>query len=112
MSAPPPPPPPPGGFGGPPPPPPPSFGFGGGKSSGGKSSGPPPGRAAMLADIQKGARLKKAVTNDRSAPILNSMGYFHSIYHAQFGQNIRIIWHICTSVLSFPIVQCHIVDRH
>ncbi|KAF3927366.1 hypothetical protein ABW21_db0204151 [Orbilia brochopaga] len=57
---PPPPPPPPPGFGGPPPPPPPP-----------NLGGPPgggAGRGALLGDISKGIRLKKAVTNDRSAP--------------------------------------------
>ncbi|KAL3962133.1 hypothetical protein ACCO45_003656 [Purpureocillium lilacinum] len=62
---PPPPPPPPGGGGPPPPPPPPLLG----------GAGPPrpPGggnRNALLADISKGKALKKAVTNDRSAPAL------------------------------------------
>jgi WAS/WASL-interacting protein len=45
----------------PPPPPPPS------------ASAPPPpsaGRNALLDDIQKGRKLKKAVTNDRSAPVI------------------------------------------
>ncbi|MCJ1431361.1 hypothetical protein MMC27_000712 [Xylographa pallens] len=64
---PPPPPPPPPGFGaGPPPPPPPP--------PGGAPARPPPAaakdRGALLTDITKGARLKKAVTNDRSAPII------------------------------------------
>ncbi len=56
----PPPPPPPG----PPPPPPPS-------------QAPPkaPGRNALLSDISKGAKLKKAVTNDRSAPIVARMSF-------------------------------------
>ncbi|MCJ1475720.1 hypothetical protein MMC13_004383 [Lambiella insularis] len=63
---PPPPPPPPPGFGsGPPPPPPPP---------GGAPARPSPtvakDRGALLTDITKGARLKKAVTNDRSAPII------------------------------------------
>ncbi|MCJ1261999.1 hypothetical protein MMC22_001868 [Lobaria immixta] len=68
----------------PPPPPPPMPGFGG---SGPPPPPPPPGgppnattlparppaattkdRGALLTDITKGARLKKAVTNDRSAP--------------------------------------------
>ncbi|KAI4232858.1 MAG: hypothetical protein LQ349_004739 [Xanthoria aureola] len=65
MPAPPPPPPPMPGFGGPPPPPPP-----GDPSS--VPARPPPtvakDRGALLTDITKGARLKKAVTNDRSAP--------------------------------------------
>ncbi|KAK9456071.1 hypothetical protein V1511DRAFT_256559 [Dipodascopsis uninucleata] len=62
---PPPPPPPPPPAGGPPapPPPPPSSGGGGNAQSGGGA-----GRNALLLDIQKGKRLKKAVTNDRSAP--------------------------------------------
>ncbi|KAJ6257284.1 hypothetical protein Dda_8173 [Drechslerella dactyloides] len=56
---PPPPPPPPPGFGGPPPPPPlPNLAPPGGGA----------GRGALLGDISKGIRLKKAVTNDRSAP--------------------------------------------
>lgn len=65
VTAPPPPPPPPPVFspGGPPPaplappPPPPP-----------PSSGGPGGRAALLGDIRSGISLKKAVTNDRSAP--------------------------------------------
>ncbi|KAH9508048.1 hypothetical protein Btru_052700 [Bulinus truncatus] len=61
----PPPPPPQGGPPLPPPPPPPS---------GAPPPPPPPmpssssGRSALLLDIQKGAKLKKATTNDRSAP--------------------------------------------
>ncbi|CAL1547998.1 unnamed protein product [Lymnaea stagnalis] len=61
-----PPPPPPGAPPPPPPPPPPS---------GGAPPPPPPsvpasstGRMALLGDIRKGAKLKKAVTHDRSAP--------------------------------------------
>ncbi|PGH05392.1 hypothetical protein AJ80_08360 [Polytolypa hystricis UAMH7299] len=63
----------------PPPPPPPMPGFGGGPPPpppppGGLPSRPPPatgmGRGALLGDITKGARLKKAVTNDRSAPAI------------------------------------------
>ncbi|KAJ5793792.1 hypothetical protein N7457_000391 [Penicillium paradoxum] len=65
---PPPPPPPPGGLGGPPPPPPP----------GGLPGRPPKGQAkdrgALLSDIHKGTRLKKAVTNDRSAPVVGKSG--------------------------------------
>ncbi|KAI1505270.1 hypothetical protein F5X99DRAFT_276254 [Biscogniauxia marginata] len=64
MPPPPPPPPPLPGIGGPPPPPPPP---------GGLPSAPPPGagRGALLTDITKGRALKKAVTNDRSAPIVS-----------------------------------------
>ncbi|KXG49024.1 uncharacterized protein PGRI_028940 [Penicillium griseofulvum] len=65
---PPPPPPPPGGLGGPPPPPPP----------GALPSRPPKAqvkdRGALLSDIHKGTKLKKAVTNDRSAPIVGGSG--------------------------------------
>lgn len=59
---PPPPPPPPG------PPPPPAAPS---KKSG---SAPPPSnknRGALLSQIHKGARLKKTVTNDRSAPVVD-----------------------------------------
>ncbi|KAG0317593.1 hypothetical protein BGZ97_005156 [Linnemannia gamsii] len=64
MPPPPPPPPPPGG--GPPPPPPPP---GGGPP---KAAAPAPSkdRNALLSQIQSGTRLKKAVTNDRSAPVV------------------------------------------
>jgi hypothetical protein len=60
---PPPPPPPPG------PPPPPSA----------VATRPPPKtktRGALLSDIQNGARLKKAVTNDRSGPTIDSKHLF------------------------------------
>ncbi|KAI4125630.1 MAG: hypothetical protein LQ338_004157 [Usnochroma carphineum] len=77
MPAPPPPPPPPPmpGFGGagPPPPPPPPLG---GVSS--VPARPPPtvakDRGALLTDITKGTKLKKAVTNDRSAPQIQNSG--------------------------------------
>lgn len=62
---PPPPPPPPPPPGGPPPPPPPPP----------VATMPSPGnfkaRGALLNDIAKGAKLKKAVTNDRSAPVMD-----------------------------------------
>ncbi|RKP14928.1 hypothetical protein BJ684DRAFT_14778 [Piptocephalis cylindrospora] len=53
---------------GPPPPPPPPP-----PSSGGTAPRPAaaPGRGALLSQIQGGARLKKAVTNDRSKPIVS-----------------------------------------
>jgi WAS/WASL-interacting protein len=44
----------------PPPPPPPAA-----------PTPPPLGRNALLNDIQKGRRLKKAITNDRSAPVID-----------------------------------------
>ena len=69
MPPPPPPPPPPGA---PAPPPAPAFGApkGGGKApkpSGGQS------RGALLDQIHKGAKLKKTVTNDRSAPVTSKL---------------------------------------
>ncbi|KAI9849401.1 MAG: hypothetical protein M1830_007112, partial [Pleopsidium flavum] len=74
MPGPPPPPPPPPppipGFkgGGPPPPPPPPGCL---PNATALPARPPPGATgALLTDITKGARLKKAVTNDRSAPIV------------------------------------------
>lgn len=71
---PPPPPPPPAMGGGPPPPPPPPMAFGSlaSKSNDDLPSRPPTGALpdtnALLGDIRKGAKLRKAVTNDRSAP--------------------------------------------
>ena len=68
-----PPPPPPG----PPPPPapgpPPPPAFGGGKKGGGA-----PDRGALLNQIHGGAKLKKTVTNDRSAPVVG--GKFSILY--------------------------------
>ncbi|KAG9246301.1 hypothetical protein BJ878DRAFT_581416 [Calycina marina] len=61
---PPPPPPPPPGFGAPPPPPPPNL------SASRPAAAKPPVVGALLQDITKGKSLKKAVTNDRSAPIV------------------------------------------
>ncbi|KAE8391762.1 hypothetical protein BDV23DRAFT_182126 [Aspergillus alliaceus] len=61
---PPPPPPPPGSMGGPPPPPPP------GALPSRPSGAEVKGRGALLSDIHKGTRLKKTVTNDRSAPVV------------------------------------------
>ncbi|KAM8967089.1 WAS/WASL-interacting protein family member 3 [Pelodytes ibericus] len=70
MPAPPPPPPPappPPAYSNPPPPPPPAFSQG--RAGPGKPTGGTGGRSALLADIHKGARLKKvAQVNDRSAP--------------------------------------------
>lgn len=37
-----------------------------------KGGGGEVSRGALLSDIHKGARLKKAVTNDRSAPVVGS----------------------------------------
>ncbi|GKT54926.1 LOW QUALITY PROTEIN: wasp-interacting protein vrp1p [Colletotrichum tofieldiae] len=56
-------------MGGPPPPPPPP---GGPPGAGALPARPPAGanRGALLSDITKGKPLKKAVTNDRSAPIV------------------------------------------
>ncbi|MCJ1484547.1 hypothetical protein MMC06_004718 [Schaereria dolodes] len=77
MSGPPPPPPPPPmpGFGGGGPPPPPPL-PGGPLNSSTLPARPPPtvtkDRGALLTDITKGARLKKAVTNDRSAPVVGN----------------------------------------
>lgn len=68
MSRAPPPPPPPG------PAPPPSrpgpAGGGGARARPSSSSSGNNDRSALLASIQQGKRLKKAVTNDRSAPII------------------------------------------
>ncbi|KAI8929598.1 hypothetical protein BC831DRAFT_443344 [Entophlyctis helioformis] len=62
MAGPPPPPPP-----GPPPPPPPPA------SGGGAGAVTPPANNALLKSIQKGTKLKKATTNDRSTPIIDGM---------------------------------------
>ncbi|KAL2879916.1 verprolin [Colletotrichum sp. CLE4] len=67
MPPPPPPPPPMPAMGGPPPPPPPP---GGPPGAGNLPARPPGGRGALLSDITKGKALKKAVTNDRSAPVV------------------------------------------
>ncbi|XP_076006109.1 WAS/WASL-interacting protein family member 3 [Genypterus blacodes] len=70
MPAPPPPPPPPPA---PPPPPPPAAAPPQLRSEPPKSSGGGGGRNALLADIQKGARLKKVTqVNDRSAPAVDN----------------------------------------
>ncbi|KAA8651953.1 hypothetical protein EYZ11_001767 [Aspergillus tanneri] len=69
MPPPPPPPPPPGGMGGPPPPPPPPGGL---PNRPAKSE--VKDRSALLSDISKGTRLKKTVTNDRSAPLIAGGG--------------------------------------
>ncbi|KAK2026214.1 hypothetical protein LX32DRAFT_31126 [Colletotrichum zoysiae] len=71
MPPPPPPPPPMPMMGGPPPPPPPP---GGPPGAGALPARPPAGanRGALLSDITKGRALKKAVTNDRSAPIVGA----------------------------------------
>lgn len=52
----------------PPPPPPPMGGLGAPKLA---TSAPAPDRSALLSQIRGGANLKKAVTNDRSAPIID-----------------------------------------
>ncbi|KAF4224921.1 hypothetical protein CNMCM6805_007439 [Aspergillus fumigatiaffinis] len=52
-------------MGGPPPPPPPS-----GRLPSRPAKGETKDRSALLSDITKGTRLKKTVTNDRSAPLI------------------------------------------
>ncbi|KAF9879967.1 hypothetical protein CkaCkLH20_02778 [Colletotrichum karsti] len=73
MPPPPPPPPPMPGMGGPPPPPPPPGGPPGGGSLPSRPSGGGANRGALLSDITKGKALKKAVTNDRSAPVVGKV---------------------------------------
>ncbi|KAF7174623.1 hypothetical protein CNMCM6106_000002 [Aspergillus hiratsukae] len=53
-------------MGGPPPPPPPA-----GSLPSRPAKGEAKDRSALLSDITKGTRLKKAVTNDRSAPLIS-----------------------------------------
>ncbi|KAF9107355.1 WAS/WASL-interacting protein member 1 [Mortierella sp. GBA35] len=69
MPAPPPPPPLPPGGGPPPPPPPPG---GGPPTASTELPAPSKDRNALLSQIQSGARLKKAVTNDRSGPVVST----------------------------------------
>ena len=81
----PPPPPPPGPpptlRGGPPPPPAP------GPPPAAPVSAAQPGRSALLSQIQKGTQLKKAVTNDRSAPTVSiCLRLRASLTHRQDGQ--------------------------
>ncbi|CZT01569.1 related to proline-rich protein verprolin [Rhynchosporium agropyri] len=71
MPPPPPPPPPPPMGGGPPPPPPPPGNMPSRPPAGNRVK--PPAVGALLSDISKGKQLKKAVTNDRSAPIVGKV---------------------------------------
>ena len=55
-----------------PPPPPPPAPLGGPKViAPSKAVKGPPDRGALLASIEKGAKLKKVTTNDRSAPLVD-----------------------------------------
>ena len=74
---PPPPPPPPPPAPGPPPPP-----VGGGSKGGGTAN-----RGALLGEIHKGAKLKKTVTNDRSAPVVGGL-YFVLNHYLTVGDNV------------------------
>lgn len=63
-------PPPPPPMGGPPPPP----IFSPAKSSGGDDN-----RSALLQSIRQGAKLKKTVTNDKSAPMISGINFNNHI---------------------------------
>lgn len=81
----------------PPPPPPPGPPPPGPPPPGPSKSAPPPsgaGRGALLNSIQKGARLKKTVTNDRSAPVVGNGKYISFVQHliVYFILRAIIVW--------------------
>ncbi|CAJ0578857.1 unnamed protein product, partial [Mesorhabditis spiculigera] len=69
----------------PPPPPPPPMAPGPPKAAAPTKASSGDGRGALLSEIRGGARLKKTVTNDRSAPLVSGKGPSNSGNNAESG---------------------------
>lgn len=90
MPGPPPPPPP----GGPPPPMMPAFA---------PPKGGPDGRSALLNSIQKGAKLKKTVTNDKSAPLIGKVSNLNTASNTNSSESSRSGGNSSTNGVAQPM---------
>lgn len=68
------------------------------------SKGAVPDRNALLSEIRGGARLKKAVTNDRSQPLIDGM-YYCSTLDKQLVLRFTVAVAVFHSILCFLIAQ-------